>query len=213
MVVIFGVSTLSAQAMGNNEGDENGTEEVVVEIPAEEEAVESDEFVELESLGNFLTIQAGMVYSVPSNPFTRLAIGYDFALNPRFMLGANIGLLNKQNTGEDGGGESTFSFWSAQLRFLVGRFYMTHGYSYQTLTSGYVVDETDQFEALTRSDVPDQLGINFGFGYYADVAENLRLMPELTLGYNLPTSAGAGFNPADVSIGINLGLGFDPGRR
>lgn len=167
-------------------------------------------------MGNYLTASAGMVYQVLDNPFTRFSVGYDFSLNDTFMLSGKLGLINSQNLGrefEEGeaqAGLSQYLFAGPQLKALFGGFFVSHGYNYQRLIDGTYQDPGGDYQSLTRSEIPDQLGVNLGLGYHAEVSTNLLLMPELSLNYNLPTEEGVSFEVSDIGIGIDVGVGINP---
>ncbi len=168
------------------------------------------------NMGNYLTFQAGMLYNILGNPYTQVALGYDFSLNPEFVVSANLGMINQQNIDEEfddedaTGGKSTFAFGGIKFKALFGSFFLSNGYTYQTLINGYyITGDDDDYESLSRSDVPDALGVSLGVGYYSRVGDNLLLIPELSMNYNLPTSDGYEFDVSDLALGISLGLGLD----
>ncbi|MFP4643632.1 MAG: hypothetical protein ACLFM0_04685 [Spirochaetales bacterium] len=167
-------------------------------------------------MGNYLTASAGMVYEVLDNPFTRFSVGYDFSLNDTFMLSAKLGFINSQNLGREfaegvaSAGLSQYLFAGPKLKALFGGFFVSHGYDYQRLIDGTYEDPDGVYQSLTRSEVPDELGVNVGLGYHAEVSTNLLLIPELSLNYNLPTEEGVSFEVSDLGIGIDVGVGINP---
>ncbi|AFG37280.1 hypothetical protein [Spirochaeta africana] len=189
--------------------NENAVDDEPVQVQQTER-----EPVEQVVTGNYLTFQAGMVYNLLDSPYTRFSLGYDFSVNPNFVVSGVLGTMNKQNKGQDfdgvtsEGGESKFAFAGVQFKFMLGNFYLSNGYNYQTLTSGYIT-EGDEIAYLNRAEVSDALGVNLGIGYYSLVGQNLLLTPEFSVNYNLPTSEDFDFNVSDIGIGIGIGFGLD----
>jgi hypothetical protein len=167
------------------------------------------------SMGNNLTLQTGVTYSVLGLPSTNVEVGYDMQVNPTLLLSVNLGTLTRQNknTAFNGttatGGESNFILAGLQLKKLFGSFYVGGGFDYRTFTNGYFSTSPSAYQSLAKSDVSDALDANICLGYYAKIANNLYLTPGLTVGYSLPTSTSFTFAASDISIGVNVGIAFN----
>lgn len=221
MVMMCVSPAIWAQGGAEDEGaaddqvvDETATEGAAVEQEVEPEAIENV------ILGNYMSVQAGLVYTLLADPHTRVSLGYDFTLNEDYMLGANIGFFNAQNFSDDDdavAGESSAVYAGFKLKALRGRFFLSNAYNYIALTDGYTVEEEtiddetyNVYEPLTSADISDAIEVSVGMGYNATVGRNLLIIPEVTVNYSLPTGRPISLDASDLSFALLVGIGFNP---
>ncbi len=171
-------------------------------------------------LGNMLIIGGGVNYRFSDLPYGSMGFGFDFQLGDNVLFSPTIETVQMRVTPGSGysgatdveGGEINYIDIGLAIKYFIKEsVWVSGGFIYEAFSSGYYSDNivtSTLFVALDNADESNKLGFQVSTGLYARVKDNVYVIPDFSIRYNLPTESGYSFSSSDIHFGIGFGLGI-----